>query len=134
MSRYMLDTDIASYAMKKSNSAVLRRLAAVPVLDVCISAISKAELSYGVAVSPNPARDAERLRFFLQFITVEDFTGAMDEHYGTIRAGLKMRGQMIGANDLFIAAHAHYLGLTLVTNNVREFSRIPGLKLENWAE
>jgi tRNA(fMet)-specific endonuclease VapC len=134
MSRYMLDTDTASYAMKKSNDAVLRRLAEVPVLDVRISAISKAELSYGIAVSPNPARDAERLRFFLQFITVEDFTGAMDEHYGTIRADLKIRGQMIGANDLFIGAHARFLGLTLVTNNIREFSRIPGLKLENWAE
>jgi tRNA(fMet)-specific endonuclease VapC len=134
MSRYMLDTNIASYAMKKSNLAVLRRLVIVPVEDVCLSAISKAELCYGIAISPNQARDAERLRHFLQYVTIEDFPDAAAEDYGRIRAELKIRGQVIGSNDFFIAAHARYLGLTLVTNNIREFSRIPDLKLENWAE
>jgi tRNA(fMet)-specific endonuclease VapC len=134
MSRYMLDTNIASYVMKNSNQAVLYRLAKVPVEDVCISAISKAELCYGIAVSPNRVRDMERMTLFLKYVTVEDFPEAAGEHYGTIRADLKIRGQIIGPHDLFIAAHARYLGLTLVTNNVREFSRIPDLKLENWAE
>ena len=134
MSRYMLDTNIASYAMKKSNQAVLRRLAIASVEDVCLSAISKAELCYGIAISPNQARDEERLRLFLQYVTIEDFPDEAAEHYGSIRAELKIRGQIIGSNDMLIAAHALYLGLTLVTNNIREFSRIPGLKLENWAE
>jgi tRNA(fMet)-specific endonuclease VapC len=134
MPRYMLDTDTASYVMKQSNQVVLRRLASVSVADVCISAISKAEICYGIAISPNRARDTERLKLFLQYIAVEDFPDIAGEYYGAIRAHLKTRGQMIGSNDLFIAAHAHSLGLTLVTNNTREFARIPSLKLENWAE
>ena len=70
----------------------------------------------------------------MQYVTIEDFPDEAAEHYGSIRAELKIRGQIIGSNDMLIAAHALYLGLTLVTNNIREFSRIPGLKLENWAE
>jgi tRNA(fMet)-specific endonuclease VapC len=134
MSRYMLDTDIASYAMKKTSAKVLARLSQTPPANVSISSIVKAELEFGVAISPRPIQDRARLDFFLHYIDVLDFPADAAYDYGQIRADLKQRGQIIGANDLFIAAHAHYLGFTLVTNNVREFSRISGLKLENWAE
>jgi len=134
MAIFMLDTDIASYIMKRSDDAVLRRLRTVAVSDVCISAIAKAELEYGVEVSPRRQRDQQALDAFLRHVAVLDFPGEAAAEYGRIRAGLKARGTMIGANDLLIAAHARCLGLTLVTNNTREFGRVQGLKMENWSE
>jgi tRNA(fMet)-specific endonuclease VapC len=133
MPRYMLDTDTASYIMKRSNKNVLRRLAAVAVSDVCISAITKSEHAYGVEVSPRKQKDQTALDAFLRYVEVLDFPGEAALDYGPIRADLKKRGTMIGANDLLIAAHARYLGLTLVTNNTREFKRVKGLQVENWA-
>jgi tRNA(fMet)-specific endonuclease VapC len=130
--RYMLDTDICSYIMKRSSPAVLKRLRAIPVVDVCISVITKAELLYGVEVSPRRAQDATALQAFLTHVEVLGFPDDAATDYAQIRAGLKARGQMIGANDLFIAAHARALGLTLVTNNTTEFERISGLAIENW--
>ena len=132
MLRYMLDTDISSYIMKGSEPAVMKRLASVPVGDVCISAISKAELMYGVETSPRPAQDRARLDVFLRHMVVLDFPQDAATDYAEIRAALKKRGTMIGANDLLIAAHARCLGLTLVTNNTREFRRVPRLTVENW--
>lgn len=134
MTLYMLDTDIASYIMKRSNQAAVHRLQAVPVSDVCISAIAKSELMFGMELSPRRQRDEEALQAFLQYCPVLDYTAEAAAEYGKIRADLKQRGTMIGANDLLIAAHARSLGLILVTNNTREFSRVQGLKLENWAE
>jgi tRNA(fMet)-specific endonuclease VapC len=132
MARYMLDTDTCSYIMKRSSRAVLRRLQAVPVTDVCISVITKSELLYGVEVSPRPVQDATALKAFLPHVEVLDFSDGAATHYAQIRADLKKRGQMIGANDLFIAAHARNLGLRLVTNNTAGFGRVKGLALENW--
>ncbi len=133
MGRYMLDTDTCSYIMRRSNALVLERLQSVPVTDVCISVVSRAELLYGVAVSPRPAQDAAALDAFLRHIAVLDFHTAAAVHYADIRADLKVRGQMIGANDLFIAAHARSLALALVTNNTAEFQRVKDLTVENWA-
>jgi tRNA(fMet)-specific endonuclease VapC len=132
MPRYMLDTDTCSYIMKRSHPAVLKRLRAVPVSDVCMSVISKAELLYGVEVSQRRAQDAAALAAFLPYVEVVDFADDAALHYAEIRADLKRRGTLIGANDLFIAAHARALGLTLVTNNRVEFERVSKLKLENW--
>jgi tRNA(fMet)-specific endonuclease VapC len=132
MARFMLDTDTCSYIMKRSSRAVLTRLQAVPVADVCISVITKSELLYGVEVSPRRMQDATALRAFLAYLEVLGFPDDAAAHYAQIRAELKRRGQMIGANDLFIAAHARSLGLRLVTNNTAEFRRVKGLKLENW--
>jgi tRNA(fMet)-specific endonuclease VapC len=134
MSHYMLDTDIASYAMKKTSPKVLHRLTQMAVTDICLSSIVLAELELGVAVSPAPMPYRSRLDDFLRYVDVLDFPVEAARDYGTIRADLKIRGQIIGSNDLLIAAHARYLGLTLVTNDIREYIRIPGLKLENWAE
>jgi len=133
MPRYMLDTDTCSYIMKRSHDLVLKRLKRVPVSDVCISVITKSELLFGVELSPRQQQDELALNAFLSYVEVLDFTDESSFHYATIRADLNTRGTMIGANDLFIAAHARSLGLTLVTNNTREFGRIRHLAIENWA-
>ena len=118
--------------MKRSNPVVLRRLQSVPVADVCMSVVTKAELLFGVEVSPRRAQDAAALTGFLPYVEALDFTEEAAVHYAEIRADLKRRGAMIGANDLFIAAHARALGLTMVTNNTAEFERVKGLVIENW--
>jgi tRNA(fMet)-specific endonuclease VapC len=132
MPRYMLDTDTCSYIMKRSSQAVIKRLRAVPVADVSISVITKSELLYGVEVSPRRTQDATALQAFLPHVEVLEFPDEAATHYAQIRTDLKRHGQMIGANDLFIAAHARSLGLRLVTNNTAEFGRVKGLTLENW--
>jgi tRNA(fMet)-specific endonuclease VapC len=132
MPRYMLDTDTCSYIMRRSHDAVLKRLAKVPVSDVCISVITKSELLYGVEVSPKRRQDEAALAAFLRYVEVLDFPDKASPHYAKIRAELKTRGAMIDANDLLIAAHARGLGLTLITNNTREFGRVRGLAIENW--
>jgi tRNA(fMet)-specific endonuclease VapC len=132
MPRYMLDTDTSSYIMKRSNDSVLKRLKKTSVADVCVSVITKSELLFGVEVSPRKQQDEAALAAFLDFVEVLDFTDQASNDYATIRADLKRRGTIIGANDLFIAAHARSLSLTLVTNNAREFGRVPLLATENW--
>src|SRR6266478_8568114 len=132
MPRYMLDTDTCSCIMKRSNDAVLKRLQNVPVSDVCISVVTKSGLLFGVEMSPRRRQDEAALGAFLGYVEVLDFPDIASPHYAQIRAALKTLGTMIGANDLFIAAHARSLGLTLVTNNSREFARVPKLAIENW--
>lgn len=132
MTRYMLDTDTCSYIMKRSSEPLLRRLQSVPVSDVCMSVITKSELLYGVAVSPRRAIDAAALAAFLPYVEVIDLSDSAASHYAEIRADLKKRGALIGAHDLLIAAHARSLGLTLVTNNTAEFTRVKDLAIENW--
>jgi tRNA(fMet)-specific endonuclease VapC len=131
---YLLDTDVSSHIMKRSQEVVLRRLQQVAVADVAISAITKSELEYGVAVSPHRQRDRTALDEYLRHVAVLDYPENAATHYAEIRAALKAQGAMIGANDLFIAAHARSLGLILVTNNSREFGRVDGLQLENWTK
>jgi tRNA(fMet)-specific endonuclease VapC len=133
MPRFMLDTDTCSYILKRSHPLVLKRLQSVSVNDVCMSVITKAELLYGVEVSPRRAQDAAALAAFLPYVDAVAFDENAALHYADIRADLKQRGAMIGANDLFIAAHARALGLTLVTNNTAEFERVSHLVIENWS-
>ena len=132
MPRYMLDTDTCSYIMRRSSKAVLKRLQHVRVDEVCISVITKSELLYGVEISPRRPQDETALTAFLAYVEVLNFPDEAAPHYARIRSDLKSRGAMIGANDLFIAAHAKSLGLTLVTNNTHEFGRVEDLVLENW--
>jgi tRNA(fMet)-specific endonuclease VapC len=131
--RYMLDTDTCSYIMRRKNEALLKRLVSVPVSAVCMSVVTKAALMYGVEVSPHREQDAAALAAFLPYVDAIDLTSDAALHYAEIRADLKRRGKLIGANDLFIAAHARSLGLTLVTNNTREFDRVRELALDNWS-
>jgi tRNA(fMet)-specific endonuclease VapC len=128
----MLDTDTCSYIMKRSNDAVLKRLQQVPVGDVCISVITKSELLFGVELSPRRQQNEVALNAFLRYTEVLDFADEASLHYAKIRADLNSLGTMMGANDLFIAAHARSLGLRLVTNNTREFGRVRDLATENW--
>jgi tRNA(fMet)-specific endonuclease VapC len=132
MRRFMMDTDTCSYIMKRTHPNLLQRLQSVPVADVCMSIVTKAELRYGVEVSPRRAQDASALAALLPYVEAIPFDGDAALHYAEIRADLKRRGGMIGANDLFIAAHARANGLTLVTNNTVEFRRVRHLKLANW--
>jgi tRNA(fMet)-specific endonuclease VapC len=133
MPRYMLDTDTCSYIMKRSSPSILKRLQKIGIDDLCISVITKSELLFGVEVSPRRQQDEVALAEFLRHVEVLDFPDAASVEYAKIRADLKSRGAMIGANDLFIAAHARSMGLTLVTNNISGFRRVRNLKIENWA-
>ena len=132
MLRYMLDTDICSYVMKRSHETLLQRLQKVPVSEVCVSVITKSELLYGVEVSPRRQQNQAALTAFLNYVEVLDFPDNASSHYAQIRAQLKRSGKIIGANDLFIAAHARSLGLTLVTHNTQEFRRVHRLAIEDW--
>jgi len=132
MARYMLDTDTCSCIMKRSSPSLLRRLKATPVTDVCMSVVTKSELLYGVEVSPRREKDSAALAALLPYVEVLDFPNDAARHYAEIRADLKRRGALIGANDLLIAAHARGLGLVLVTNNTAELGRVKGLAIENW--
>ena len=132
MRRYMLDTDIWSYVMKRSNDALLKHLQKVPVSDVCVSVVTKSELLYGVEVSPRRQQEEAALNAFLSYVEVLDFPDQSVLHCAQIRSHSKKLGATIGANDLFIAVHARSLRLTLVTHNVREFSRVPRLAMEDW--
>jgi tRNA(fMet)-specific endonuclease VapC len=132
MPRYMLDTDTCSYILKRSNDAVLKRLRRIPIDEVCVSVITKSELLYGAEVSPRRKTDSMAVDAFLRHVAVLDFPDSASIHYAQIRADLKKRGMMIGANDLFIAAHARSADMILVTNNVGEFKRVRNLTIENW--
>ena len=134
MAEYMLDTDISSCIMKRSHEKVLRRLQKIPIAAVCISVITKSELLFAVEVSPRRQQDHVALDEYLRHVEVLDFPEEAALHYAQIRAALKARGTMIGANDLFIAAHARSLAFTLVTNNTQEFGRVRDFRIENWAE
>ncbi|MEB8475855.1 type II toxin-antitoxin system tRNA(fMet)-specific endonuclease VapC [Acidithiobacillus ferriphilus] len=130
---YMLDTNICIYIMKRQPPEVESRLRDVAVGDVSLSGIVLAELWYGIHRSQKPERNEAALRDFLRFVNILDWPLEAAGVYGAIRAALTCKGSPIGGNDLLIAAHAIYEGATLVTNNGREFERVPRLNLENWA-
>lgn len=130
--KYMLDTNIIAYARNQRPEEVLLRFRSYRPEDLCISAITMAELEYGVSNSSWPERNRLALLTFLSRIEILPFDASAAKEYGQIRYELKKKGQPIGANDLLIAAHAKSLALTLITNNTKEFSKVEGLNLENW--
>ena len=134
MPRYMLDTDISSYVMGRKNQAVMKCFENTPIAEMCISVITRAELAFGMQIHPKKHQASLALEDYLKYIEVLDLPSEAAIDYGEIRADLKVKGFLIGANDLLIAAHARHLNLVLVTNNTREFKRVQGLKLENWTE
>ena len=131
---YMLDTNICIYAMKNRPEKALRRLKEELDSGVCISSITLAELEYGMKHSSNPAKNEQALLRFLVPFIVLPFGAAAASEYGEIRAYLQGQGTLIDPLEMLIAGHARAESMTLVTNNVWEFERVPGLKLENWAE
>ncbi len=131
--RFMLDTNICIYLIKKQPAILLERFASYPVGDIGISVITLAELAYGASKSSNPHRNREALEQFALPLEVAVFDRPATLTYGKIRALLEKTGRPIGSMDMLIAAHALSLGVHLVTNNVKEFTRVPGLRIENWA-
>jgi len=129
---YMLDTNICVYAIKNRPPEVLRRLKANMGKGLFISSITLSELRHGVERSASPAKNELALSRVLSILEVLPFDAAAALEYGKIRAFLEERGTPIGPLDILIAAHARAEGMTLVTNNVREFARVPGLQIENW--
>ena len=130
--RFILDTNICIYIIKKKPEQVFDRFKSVAVGDLCISAITFSELQYGVSKSASPDRNQAALTEFLGPINILDYPAAAAVRYGDIKAQLATRGQIIGPNYLLIAAHALTLGAVLITNNETEFRRVPGLTVENW--
>ena len=132
--RYLLDTNICIYIIKQRPPHVFERFRRHPIGNVSLSVISYSELAYGVAKSSRPEKNELALQSFVAPLRIEPFPPDAAPIYGRIRAELRRVGKPIGPLDLLIAAHALCLGAVLVTNNVAEFDRVPGLKLENWAE
>ena len=131
---YMLDTNICIYAIKNKPEQVLRRLKDNLPKGLCISAITLAELEHGVEKSVNPEKNQMALIQLLAILDILPFDDLAATEYGNICAYLQKRGTPIGTMDMLIAGHARAEGLILVTNNVREFMRVPNLGIENWAE
>ena len=133
--RHLFDTNIVSDLARHPQGAIAQRIAVVGSDCVAISIIVAAEIRFGLAklgtppVSQRLARNVARI---LAELPVIAFESPVDEHYGDIRFQLETAGTPIGPNDLFIAAHARAMGLILVTNNEREFARVPRLAIENW--
>ncbi len=132
--KYLLDTNICIYIIKKKPGQVLKRFTSLAVGDIGISAITLAELQFGIMKSSNPQKNREALDKFLTPLEILDFGYHASIEYGKIRAALEKKGTPIGPLDTMIASHAKSLGLTLVTNNVREFKRVTGLEIENWVD
>lgn len=131
--RFLLDANIVIYIRQKRPEAVLRRFAKLQPGEACISVIAYGELIYGAMKSSQRQTALDRLRALSAVLPALPLPENAAETYGDVRADLESRGEMIGNNDLWIAAHALASGLTLVTNNEKEFRRVHGLKLQNWA-
>jgi len=131
--RFLLDTNICIYIRRKKPEDVLRRFRLLKHGEAALSVITFGELIYGAEKSAQRAVALELLRELADVLPVLGLPTTTSETYGTMRADLERRGQMIGNNDLWIAAHAKTAGMTLVTDNEREFRRVRGLKVENWA-
>lgn len=130
---WLLDTNICIYLIKRKPDRVLQRLRALDISTVGVSSITVAELQYGVAKSTRPEQNALGLAALLAPLDVLAFDDGAAAAYGAVRAELERAGTPIGSMDLLIAAHALALGRTVVTNNTREFSRVAGLKAEDWS-
>ena len=132
--RYMLDTNICIYLIKNKPECVLKRLKEHEYSEICISSVTYAELVHGVEKSQAVEKNRLALAILLANIEIMNFDTLAAEEYGKIRADLEKAGTPIGPMDMMIAGHAKSLGYTIVTNNTKEFMRVIGLRIENWAE
>lgn len=131
--RYMLDTNMCIYLRQNRPPEVTTRFRQMRHGDAVLSVITYGELLYGAERSQQRTKALESLARLVSLLPVLPLPDEAASAYGEIRAALEKRGEMIGGNDLWIAAHAKSAGLTLVTHNEREFKRVSGLKLQNWA-
>jgi tRNA(fMet)-specific endonuclease VapC len=132
--RFLLDTNICIYIRQKRPEDVMQRFLGLDPGEAVISVITFGELLFGAAKSAHRSAALERLRELVHLLPAMALPETAAETYGRIRADLEARGEKIGNNDLWIAAHAVTAGLTLVTNSAREFRRVRGLKIQNWAK
>ncbi len=133
MLKYLLDTNIVIYIIKRRPIEVLNTFN-TNANRMAISVVTLAELLHGVEKSSQPASNLAVVEDFCSRLQVLPYTPKAAQHYGSIRASLEILGQPIGVNDLHIAAHARSEGLILVTNNIREFAKVPALQIENWVQ
>ena len=131
---YMLDTNICIYIIKQKPKIVIDKFKKMNNANICISSITYSELLYGAEKSSNIAKNLLALTMFLSNIEILSYDESASVDYGIIRAKLEKEGKIIGPLDMLIAAHAKSLNITLVSNNLKEFERVDGLKLENWVE
>ena len=134
MIRYMLDTNICIALIKDRPESLKIRMLDLTRDQLAVSSIVMAELWYGVALSEKTKQNEAALKDFINYVTVLDWPNEAGPSYGNLRASLRKKGIPIGAMDLLIASHALFLKATLVTDNLREFERVQGLKIENWLE
>lgn len=131
--KYLFDTNICIYLInKRGDDFVRNRMEHCVPGDIGISTMTLSELTYGIAGSRDVLAATKALHAFLSPLVLCDFESSAAWEYGSIRNALKKKGKIIGSMDLLIAAHARSLGVTLVTNNEKEFSRVKGLAIENW--
>jgi tRNA(fMet)-specific endonuclease VapC len=130
--RRLLDTNVCIHIIRRRPQAVLRRFEDYGIGEVGVSSVTVAELRYGVEKSARPEQNLEALGRFLLPLEVLDFGGEAAAAYGRVRATLEKAGTPTGPLDTLIAAHAVSMSVTLVTNNTREFGRVPGLEVEDW--
>lgn len=130
--KVMLDTNICIYLIKQQPPTVIERFRSQPVGEIGISSITAAELAYGVSKSRHASKNRHALEQFLAPLEVAVFDQTAAWSYGRLRGQLEAKGTPIGSMDMLIAAHALSLGVRLVSNNLSEFRRVPGLRLENW--
>lgn len=131
MLKYMLDSNIAIYVIKRRPIAALEKFNQC-ASQMCVSSITVAELIHGAEKSQHSQQAFAVVEDFLSRLSILDYDYAAAGHYGDIRANLGQKGTPIGVNDLHIAGHARSAGLILVSNNLREFERVDGLRLANW--
>jgi tRNA(fMet)-specific endonuclease VapC len=131
--RYLLDTNICIHIRQRRPPEVLARFARMEAGEAALSVITYGELAFGVEKSEQPRESRRQLMELISIVPVLPLPQEAGDAYGAIRADLKRRGEMIGHNDLWIAAHAKAAGLVLVTANEREFARVADLSVENWA-
>lgn len=134
MKKYLLDTNICIYIIKNKPKKVFEKFKKLDPSQLCISSITMAELEFGVFKSSFPQKNQIALTKFLSPITILPFDDNAAFAYGALRASLEQKGKVIGAMDLLIAAHAISEGITLVTNNEKEFNRIKTLQIQNWTK
>lgn len=132
--KYMLDTNICIYTIKRKPTHVLERFKQTEISEIAISSITLSELFYGVSKSSKPKKNFMALTQFVAPLEILPYSGEAAQYYGELRARLEKQGTPIGSLDMLIAAHALSVSSILVTNNEKEFKRVPVLKIENWAQ
>ena len=131
---FMLDTDTCIFILRRSSPVLLSKIQTVPLRQQVISAVTYAELLYGVQQTSRKKESKVAVDALIRHLEVLEWPIGAAEHYAEIRSTLKQKGQLIGANDLLIAAHARSIGAVMVTNNVKDFSRVKALNVDNWTK